>query len=236
MGEFKVVWVADTDHRRDYRERQEYANEQNCDLYVEHHFNASAYDKPGIQDNPSLCVVASNASRTSKDIASTYSAKVAYQFGVKDSGAVQVKFKGRGDYNLRYTNMPALILEPLFVSDEELAVIAQSDVGQEQLAQILVDTIREHFPAGGTIAFSVGHKFKVSSPYDRGAPVAGTNGKVGEADLAEPVLRLAARMLETKDDSGETEVTPQERRIEFKGAAKIEAVGDLIIITLPPKA
>lgn len=235
MGEFKVVWVADKDHRRDYRERQEYANDQDCDLYVEHHFNASAYDKPGTQDNPSLCVVASNASQTSKDIATTYSAKVAYQFGVKDSGAVKVKFKGRGDYNLRFTNMPALILEPLFVSDEELAVIAQSDVGQEQLAQILVDTIREHFPAGATIGFSIGHKYKVSSPYDRGAPVAGTNGKVGEADLAEPVLRLAAKMLETGDDSGETEVIPEERRIEFKGVAKLEAFGEVIVITLPPK-
>ena len=36
-----------------------------------------------------------------------------------DHGAVQCSYKGRGDYNLRYTDMPAILLEPLFVSDED---------------------------------------------------------------------------------------------------------------------
>lgn len=203
MSNFEIFWVATENERRDYYDRQILANAEKCDLYVEHHFNAKEYDREGLSDNPSFCLVGSNASNTSKSIARTYSSKVAEEFGTADNGAVQCEYKGRGDGNLRHTSMPAILMEPLFISDLELAKIAQSEEGQRSLARILVETIKEHFPDGGRIAFSVGHLFKVSQPYDRGAPVAGTDGKVGEADLAFAVLLKAEEMITQKEDQAE---------------------------------
>lgn len=220
---YEVIWVATAQQRRDYRQRQEYANEQGCDVYVEQHFNAKEYDRPGLGDNPSFCLVGSNASQTSKALALTYSEKVSAEFGTEDQGYIQTAFRGRGDLNLRFTEMPAFLPEPLFVSDPELALIAMSDVGQRKLARCLAETIREHFPAGARVGLSVGHLFKVSQPYDRGAPVAGTGGKVGEGDLALPVLQYAAQMLQEGEDV-EPEPPTEPQHIELEGVVCIQAV------------
>ena len=60
------------------------------------------------------------------------------------------------------------------------------------LARILAESIRRFIPGGGLIAFSVGHKYKTSSPNDRGAALAGGGT---EADHAEKVLEKAAKLL-----------------------------------------
>ena len=67
------------------------------------------------------------------------------------------------------------------------------------MARILVESIQRFFPDGGLIAFSVGHKYKKSSPNDRGADLAGGGS---EADYAEKVLKKAAVMLEAIDQIG----------------------------------
>lgn len=196
MSEYSIFWA-----KGNYDDRQEAANREGCDVYIEHHFNALAYDKPGTDDNPALCLVAHNASQTSKTLAADYSNRVASEFGYKNRGVIQLEYKGRGDFNLRFTKMPAFLVEPLFVSDPEQAVVAQSDIGQLKLARILVETIKAQYPAGAKVAFSVGHKYKESSPYDRGAPV--VNSTATEADLAELVLKKAAAILLNGDEEGE---------------------------------
>lgn len=225
MSIYEVFWVATEGERRDYYDRQMLANRESCDLYVEQHFNAKEYDRAGLGDNPSFCLVGSNASETSKSIARTYSAKVSAEFGTEDKGAIQVSYKGRGDYNLRFTKMPAFLPEPLFVSEPELAMIAMSDIGQKKLARILVETIKEHFPAGAKVAFSVGHLFKASQVYDRGAPVAGTGGKVGEGDLALQVLKYAEKML-LDDEAEDPEPPTQSGFTLLEGVVSIEAVAE----------
>lgn len=222
---YEVLWVATENQRRDYYDRQKLANDEACDLYVEQHFNAKEYDRPGLGDNPSFCLVGSNASETSKKIARTYSAMVSDAFGTTDQGAIQVKFKGRGDYNLRFTAMPAFLPEPLFVSDAELAMIAQSDIGQKKLAACLVATIKEHFPAGAKVAFSCGHLFKVSQPYDRGAPVVGTKGRVGEGDLALAVLQYAEQQL-MDEEAIDPEPPTRPGGTILKGVVSIEALAE----------
>ena len=122
-----------------------------------------------------------------------------YFFGVATTHRTWIKGSGKVLWGIEPDKlkgrMPAFLPEPLFVSDETLATIAQSEAGQEKVAQVLVETIVEHFPNGARVAFSCGHLFKVSSPHDRGAAVAGTGGKVGEGDLALAVLVRAERML-----------------------------------------
>jgi N-acetylmuramoyl-L-alanine amidase len=56
------------------------------------------------------------------------------------------------------SNMPAILVEPLFARNPQHAESICSDAGQQRLAQILADSIRRCFPNGGRVAFSVGHK------------------------------------------------------------------------------
>jgi len=178
-------------YKGDYYQRQQAANADKAVAYVEHHFNSSSSD----QANYAVVVVGSNASQTSRNWGRWYAKAVADQFGTRvagDQGILVGGWDGRGDANVKYTRMPALLLEPLFASNPQQADPIRSESGQAALARILVESIRRFFPEGGLIAFSVGHKYKTSSPKDRGAALAGGGM---EADYAEKVLKKAAALL-----------------------------------------
>jgi len=178
-------------YKGDYLQRQLAANKDKAIAYVEHHFNSSASAQPSY----AVVVVGSNASNTSRNWGRWYAKAVAEQFGTQvagDQGILLGGWNGRGDGNVKHTAMPALLLEPLFASNPQQAEIIRSDNGQDTLARVLAESIRRFFPAGGLVAFSVGHKYKTSSPHDRGAALAGGGT---EADHAEQVLKKAAAML-----------------------------------------
>ena len=178
-------------YRGDYRTRQVEANRDKAVCYVEHHFNSSSDPSAAY----ALVVTGSNSSRTSREWGRWYAHRVAMEFGSRLGGDDGIKvggYQGRGDSNLRYTKMPAILLEPLFASNPRQAALIRSDWGRMQLANILVESIREFFPSGGLVAFSVGHKYKTTNPHDLGAPVYGGGM---EADFAELVLIKAADLL-----------------------------------------
>ena len=178
-------------YKGDYSKRQRDANEDRAVAYVEHHFNSSSSSTA----NYAVVVTGSNASRTSKNWGRWYAKAVAEHFGTRtagDDGILVGGWNGRGDGNLRLTNMPAILLEPIFASNPQHADIIRSESGQSALARILVESIQRFFPDAGLIAFSVGHKYKDSNPDDRGAALAGGGW---EADYAEKVLERAAEML-----------------------------------------
>ena len=110
-----------------------------------------------------------------------------------DQGILFGGFDGRGDFNLRFTDMPAILLEPLFASNPRQAEWIRSDDGQTRLARILYDSIRRFFQGGRLIGFSVGHKYKRSASANRGAAVVGGGW---EAGYAEQVLLKAQALLE----------------------------------------
>jgi hypothetical protein len=178
-------------YKGNYYNRQQAANRDEAVAYVEHHFNSSSSPHAGY----AVVVTGSNASQTSKNWGRWYARAVADQFGIPvsgDDGILVGGWNGRGDGNLRHTDMPAILLEPLFASNPQHADIIRSDLGQAALARILVESIQRFFPHGGLIAFSVGHKYKDSNPRDRGAALAGGGT---EADYAEIVLEKAADLL-----------------------------------------
>lgn len=177
-----VARMATDDEPRGYKDRQKYANSIGATVYLELHYNAKKYDRPGMQDNPASVLVANNASRTSRSIAADIAQCVADAFGFASGGVDVLSDSRRGYYNLVYTAMPACLLEPLWVSDEEQAILAASADAQRTMAEIICDTLRTHFPNGGLLALSVGHLNNPSRPGDRGAPCA--IGGVSEADLA----------------------------------------------------
>jgi len=185
-------------YKGNYSTRQRKANKDEAKAYVEHHFNSSSSSTA----NYAVVVTGSNASRTSKNWGRWYANAVATFFGTRvsgDNGILVGGWNGRGDGNLKHTDMPAILLEPLFASNPQHADIIRSESGQTDLARILVESIQRFFPDGGLIAFSVGHKYKKSSPNDRGANLAGGGS---EADYAEKVLKKAAAMLEAIDQTG----------------------------------
>jgi hypothetical protein len=228
--------VAGNDDRRDYKDRQRFANEQGADLYIELHFNASAYDKPGTQDNPASVLVADNASLTSKSIANRLAFVVSEALGYPNRGVDILPRDRRGYWNLYYTNMPAVLTELLYVSDKEQAEFAMSKAGQRELAAMHFEVIKEHFPAGAKVAISIGHKYKVGQPHDRGAPL---NSEVdnpkgmAEADCAEAVAWELIRLFETYKEGEESEVEDETepRSILLKGQWLVEAVPDGIELT-----
>lgn len=179
-------------YKGDYSARQRAANADGCKAYVEHHFNSSA----GAAGNYAAVIVGANASNTSKNWARWYAQAVASSFGIGlggDQGVVVGGYGGRGDGNVKLTDMPAILVEPLFANNPAHAEWIRGAAGQERLARILADSIQRCFPNGGLIGFSVGHKYKTSSPNDRGAAVYGGGT---EADCAEAVLQKAAALLQ----------------------------------------
>lgn len=188
-------------YKGDYRERQKMANNDDCVAYVEHHFNS--YSDP--TTNYTIVIVGSNASETSKNWGRWYAKAVAREFNLPlggDDGIVVGGFGGRGDYNLRFTTMPAILLEPFFVSNPQHAEWIRDESVQKKLANILCESIQRFFQNGGLVAFSVGHKYKTSRPNDRGAQVYGGGW---EADYAETILDKTGNLLKTIDQ-------PQEER------------------------
>lgn len=178
-------------YKGDYIDRQKAANADQAVAYVEHHFNSSSSPSADY----AVVVVGSNASNTSRNWGRWYAKAIAEQFGTRvggDQGILVGGWDGRGDGNVKHTKMPAVLLEPLFASHPQRAEAIRSEAGQAALARILAESIRRFFPDGGLIAFSVGHKYKTSSPNDRGAALAGGGT---EADYAEKVLQKAEVLL-----------------------------------------
>ncbi len=174
----------------DYKERQRQANIDNAVCYVEQHFNAC--DDP--KANYSMVVVATNASVKSRSWGLSYSLKASELLGIPNNRLSIGGYNGRGNGNLIYTSMPAILLEPCFISNPEQAEKVQTDKLQHELGKILADSIKTFFPDGGLVAFSVGHVGKTSNPSDRGACV--VNSDAMEADIALMVMREARELLE----------------------------------------
>lgn len=179
-------------YKGDYKARQLQANKDNCIAYIEHHFNSS----PSPNTNYSVVITGSNASEVSKNWGKWYAQEVAKKFCLRVAGQEGILvggYDGRGDGNLTYTKMPAILLEPLFVSNPQGAEMVRNEATQIDLAVILVRSIQQFFPNGGIVGFSIGHKYKTSRPSDRGAAVYGGGW---EADFAEIVLNKAKEFLE----------------------------------------
>lgn len=184
-------------YKGDYSDRQKQANADGAICYIEHHFNSSSAKDPTTADY-AVVIVGKNASKTSIYWGQIYSRLIDEEFEeIKTVGGVNGVliggYGGRGDGNIRLTNMPAILVEPMFCNDPDHAKIIRSAEGQDRLARVLAFSIQKAFPNGGLVAFSVGHKYKRSNPNDMGADVVGGGS---EAEFAEQVLLKAKEFLE----------------------------------------
>jgi N-acetylmuramoyl-L-alanine amidase len=178
-------------YQGDYKARQELANADKCIAYVEHHFNNINDDSAGY---PAV-VVARNASQQCFKWGRSYAQLLIETFGIPGSGDKGVNIgglNGMSDSSLKFAAMPAILVEPFSVINPNHAQWIKSDEGRQKLAEILRESIKENFPDGGLIGFSVGHKYKKSTPQDKGAPLCGGGY---EADFAEMVLKKAEELM-----------------------------------------
>lgn len=169
-----------------YYDRQIQANAWEADLYLELHANSVAASDVDY----AICVVASNHSQRSYDLAVWYALAFGKLFDVGDDTDHDIGYEdgvrvgGRGNGNLRHTNMPAVLLEPGFASNPVQARMMEADSGIAAAAS----TILRGAAGYSKIALSVGHKGKPNSG-DMGAPWTGDRFQ-WEAEWAEAVVDM----------------------------------------------
>ena len=191
-------------YRGDYRDRQEKANEDGAICYVEQHFNSTDGDP---NTNYTMILIPSGSSDFTKKWAEYYVNSVSEAFNLKKWKEKGIKLLVQGDRgygNLKYLTMPAILPEPFLICNS--TGLEWAKTRQDELSQILVDSIYKFFPEGGLVAFSVGHKYKISSINDKGAcPFEG----ICEIDFNEPVLEKAAKILDTDYTVSSIEESPK---------------------------
>ncbi len=182
----------------DYSYRQLRATEEGVDFYLEHHF---ASDLRGTGNE---CVVMIPKDSVNPDIAKSfayeYAKRVADEFKVNlanNTGVIQISEGHRGAGSICKVKAPAALVEPLFISNIQHVQMLMSG-GLDKLAEILAECLKLALckVKDPLVGFSVGHKYKRSAPYDRGAHTWG-KPEYSEADLAEIVLRKAECLLKT---------------------------------------
>lgn len=196
MSQYSILWVADSNNPRGYRDRQLFANRQGADVYLELHFNAKINDRPGMDDNPASVLVADNASPTSRALARSLALATAEEWNIPSvpGGVVELGGRSRGYYNLYYTSMPAVLTEMFWASEEKMVDLLEDPDEREKMARLILDCIRKHFPKGAVIALSIGHLFKGTG--DKGAPAAGGDKSKWEGQLALLLGRDIERLLQ----------------------------------------
>lgn len=182
----------------DYKYRQLEANRANIDLYVEYHFNY--YSRI---TNYTLTKVPSDPKSLSLAFARQHGQLVHQYMGIPlydkesspaDAGILVCKKNSQDAYNFSLISAPAVLPQPLFLSNDAHVAIAITEQGTDLLAAILVETLRTVLPNGGHVGFSVGHKYQRSAPADRGS-AAVCYPEFTEADIADTVLNKAAMSL-----------------------------------------
>jgi TIR domain len=169
---------------------QQKLDRDGCFCYIEQHLNGIDIPEVGFAS----VRISSNSSSYTNQWGKWYVDAVAREFSVPKRGDGLVI----DDTSARFRNLrlPALRLEPLFLTNPQHAEWIRSKEGQERLAAILVKSIWRYFPAGGIACFSNGHAGDPYRPDDGGQQgVASIDGGT-EAAFSHMILLKAKRILE----------------------------------------
>lgn len=177
-------------YKGDYSIRQLNANRDNAICYYEQHFNSHPQQtSSGIE-----ILITDNASPITIRWAELLAENFYKVLGTRlrhSNGILEIRKGNRGYGNLAKATMPAILAEPLFISNPEEVTLLKKNIST--LGEAIANSIKEIFPKGGLVAFSVGHKYRDKFPKDRGAKVIGEDKY--EADYAEEVLLAAKEQL-----------------------------------------
>lgn len=149
-----------------YRKRQAAANKDGAICFIAIHHNG--FKDPDAKG--AMVIVARNASETSRELARAWMRKNHEITGVPmRRGPAGDLFYwahqngNRGESQIKYTAMPAILTEGLFLTNPDEAALALSEEGQKKLALAIAEAIREIYPEGGLVALSPGHNAGIQS-------------------------------------------------------------------------
>jgi N-acetylmuramoyl-L-alanine amidase len=152
-------------------ERQERASLEGCICTVDFHFDT--VDDSGASGGE---VHYKEGNEDSRQFALAMWAELAAT-GLPPHGAnpvLSTAQRSRSAFIERY-EMPAILLEPLFLSNPNQAGLLHgpgADANNRKMAEAITAAIKGQFPRGGKIGLSPGHAYKTSSPNDPGGPCA----------------------------------------------------------------
>jgi len=171
------------------RECQVQANIDNCTAYLQSQFNVS--ENP--RDNYTSVSLASNASEISKRWARQYAKLVCDDFDTPLGGNEGILIggaNGENELDLIFTNMPAILVKPLFATNPLHADWIKTKSIQLRLARSLVSSILSLFPNGGLIGFCL------SRSNNRSEADIFNNG-INTVQYSDMILRQAAILLQS---------------------------------------
>jgi len=163
--------------------RQQSAASQGCICVVDFHFNSVS--DPTVQGGSIIYQTNNSSSKPFADV--TWAEIAAIGLPPHGSPVVSTAQAPRGSYIAHYV-MPTILLEPLFVSNQQQATWLHDPSHSSLLAAAIASAIVGQFLGLGPIGLSPGHALK-STP-DPGAPCAlGDSEAVHSLDLANLVAQ-----------------------------------------------
>lgn len=179
----KVVWL-----KGDYtkkRERQQQAKIHGCRFVISFHFNS--FSDPTANG----AEVYYNEKGDSEFVAQGLMKVITQTLKVKSRKVASAK-GSRASFINAYP-CPAVLIEPCFVSNPNEAKLLHDVTTMRKLGEGIADLLLRWLPFDSVVGLDVGHKFKTSSPNDRGAAcVLGDT----EADHAEQLAKIVAAKIE----------------------------------------
>lgn len=172
-------------------ERQQQASDAGCAVTIDFHFNSNGPTAKGgeVWYKPDDAASLSLANDIINGVA---------RLGLPVLGTNSAVPGTRSAF-IRHYASPAVLTEPLFVSNPEQAAWIHNDENLSALATAISGALENATGEGDLIGLSIGHRCKVSQPGDTGAPCA-----QGDSEATHGIaLAVAVAALLT-----ETQITP----------------------------
>lgn len=175
------------DYATSRRLRQRQAKREGCALAVDFHFNSNGSSAIGGE------VYYKDGDERSRRLAMAM-VDAFHALGLPDHGdPVKPAGSSRAAFILAY-ECPAVLVEPLFISNPRQAAWIREAANLEKLAAEVANAIKRCSADGDTIGLSVGHFGKDSAPQDRGArhAIAGWEAEYAQRLADGVALRLSS--------------------------------------------
>ena len=122
--------------------RTDLANEVDADLFISVHINSAGNTTAR---GTEVYYSSNNNKKNSGGLSASKLAQMAYDNVVKAVGSSKRGVKTANFYVIRYTNMPAILIETAFISNKQDAEILKSDKKIDQIGKSIYDTVVSAF-------------------------------------------------------------------------------------------
>lgn len=133
MAGCEVIYTRTNDSAVELKERTAYANQKGADFFISIHLNAAT-----VKSANGIETYAYKTGGTAYSLAQAVQKKMIEATGANDRGAKTANY-----YVLRYTNMPAILVETGFISNDAEADMLFDDSYQTKIANAIADAVAD---------------------------------------------------------------------------------------------